>query len=86
MFEQLDGNPYSIKTIAAFYRNPHVTNNDLKGIYQRLRDLEKHEEDLSLSSRRNMADAAKRRVETRRKGIEAVLCLLSDQSSSSSDA
>lgn len=85
LFQQLDGNPYSIKTIAAFYRNPHVTNNDLKGIYQRLSDLEKHEEDLSISSRRTMADAARRRVETRRKGIEAVLDLLTERSSSSSD-
>ena len=36
LFHQLNGNPYSISTLAAFYKNPFVENNDLVGIYQRL--------------------------------------------------
>ena len=36
LFTQLNGTPYSIKTIAAFYKNPNVAHNDLLGIYERL--------------------------------------------------
>ena len=36
MFNQLNGNPYSIATLAAFYKNPFVEDNDLAGIYRRL--------------------------------------------------
>lgn len=36
MFNQLNGNPYSIATLAAFYKNPFVDDNDLAGIYGRL--------------------------------------------------
>ena len=36
MFDQLNGNPYSIATLAAFYKNPFVEDNDLAGIYKRL--------------------------------------------------
>ena len=35
-FQQLFGNPYSIQTLAAFYKNPLVEGNDLVGIYKRL--------------------------------------------------
>ena len=36
MFTQLNGNPYSIATMAAFYKNPFVEDNDLAGVYGRL--------------------------------------------------
>ena len=36
LFKQLNGNPYSISTLSAFYRNPFVEGNDLTGIYRRL--------------------------------------------------
>ena len=36
LFHQLNGNPYSISTLAAFYKNPFVEDNDLVGIYKRL--------------------------------------------------
>ena len=36
LFKQLNGNPYSINTLAAFYKNPFVEDNDLTGIYRRL--------------------------------------------------
>ena len=36
LFKQLNGNPYSISTLAAFYKNPFVEENDLVGIYRRL--------------------------------------------------
>lgn len=36
LFAQLDGNPFSIKTLASFYKNPNVANNNLLGLYKRL--------------------------------------------------
>ena len=32
----LNGNQYSITTMAAFYKNPFMEGNDLKGIYQKI--------------------------------------------------
>ena len=36
LFKQFNGNPYSISTLASFYKNPFVEDNDLVGIYKRL--------------------------------------------------
>ena len=36
LFAQLDGNPFSIKTLASFYKNRNVANNTLLGLYKRL--------------------------------------------------
>lgn len=50
LFTQLNGTPYSIKTIAAFYKNPNVAHNDLLGIYERLISIDEDSEKGNLRS------------------------------------
>ena len=87
LFSMLDGNPFSIKTVATFYKNPNVAYNDLLGIYERLLDTNEEqvdkyggEENALATQKSKIHDAAVRRIETRRKGIQAILEVLQERS------
>ena len=89
LFFQLAGNPYSIKTIAAFYRNPFVDDSSLKGIYERLIELNKHidGESDSIHERKaenrpivRLKEVATVRAEVKQRSIEAILKFLTEKS------
>jgi len=86
LFKRLNGNPYVIKALAAFYKNPFVHNADLKDIYHRLLKIDENVEDYNplTGSMKLRADELKsmtsKSVEVRGKGIEAVLSFLKEKS------
>ena len=64
LFTQFDGNPYSIKTIASFYKNPNIARNDLLGIYERLLEPNEDSDNLSLTKRTDNNALIKSRTKT----------------------
>jgi len=53
MFRQLDGNPLSIRRLAALHANEMLRNNDLKSIYGKVKDevIQLDDENQSMLSR-----------------------------------
>ena len=54
LFEQLNGNPNSISTLASFYNNEFVENNTLVDIYKLLMEDSIYSSSLSTDSESNL--------------------------------
>ena len=78
MFHQLNGDPYPIKTLAAFYKNPFAANYNLADLY---RVYQESAQNQSVSY--NSEIEVERRAEVRAKNIEFIVTFLRKKSGAS---